>query len=78
MLAETLLLLAVVRALSCLFLVYSAYVVPMQLSFWMRDNPCDPYETLYTDLVVDTFFLVSDSPSRHALTHRPLIPLSSG
>ncbi len=55
--------------LSCLFLVYSAYVVPMQLSFWMRDNPCDPFQTLYTDLLVDTFFLVSDSqlaaPSLH-------------
>jgi hypothetical protein len=48
---------------SCAFLIYSAYVVPMQLSFWMRDDPCDPFPTLYTDAVVDTYFLVRAAPA---------------
>ncbi len=44
---------------SCLFLSYSAYVVPMQLSFWINDDdPCQSFSTLYSDIVVDTYFLV--------------------
>ncbi len=45
-------------AMSCLLLAYSAYVVPMQLSFWITDDPCDPFPTLYTDVVVDIYFMV--------------------
>jgi hypothetical protein len=44
--------------LSCLLLAYSAYVVPMQLSFWITDDLCNPFPTLYSDIVVDTYFLV--------------------
>ena len=51
-------LVAGLMALSFVFLAYSAYVVPMQLSFWANRDPCDPFPTLYFDLVVDTYFLV--------------------
>ncbi len=45
-------------AVSCLLLGYSAYVVPMQLSFWITDDLCNPFPTLYSDVVVDTYFMV--------------------
>ncbi len=44
--------------LSCLLLAYSAYVVPMQLSFWITDDLCNPFPTLYSDIFVDSYFLV--------------------
>ena len=50
-------------ALSFLFLAYSAYVVPMQLSFWAIRDACDPFPTLTFDLVVDTYFLVREARS---------------
>jgi hypothetical protein len=49
---------AVLMTLSFLFLAYSAYVVPMQLSFWAHREACDPFPTLSFDLVVDSYFLV--------------------
>ena len=36
-----------------------------QLSFWVSDNPCYTFPTLYFDVFVDTFFLVRPQ-------HRPL------
>jgi hypothetical protein len=45
-------------ALSCMLLAYSAYVVPMQLSFWITDDLCNPFPTLYSDALVDTYFIV--------------------
>ncbi len=45
-------------ALSCLLLAYTAYVVPMQLSFWISDDICDPFPTLYSDVLVDSYFMV--------------------
>jgi hypothetical protein len=45
-------------SMSCLLLAYSAYAVPMQLSFWDREDPCNPFPTLYIDIFVDTFFMV--------------------
>ena len=56
---------------SCCFLIYSAYVVPMQLSFWMRDDPCDPFPTLYSDALVDTYFLVGRARSGDACLIHP-------
>ncbi len=44
--------------MSCLLLAYSAYAVPMQLSIWNNDDPCNPFPTLYIDLFVDSFFMV--------------------
>ena len=38
-------------------LVYSAAVVPLQLSLWER-KLCQPVPTLYFDIIVDSFFLV--------------------
>jgi hypothetical protein len=43
---------------SFVFLAYSAYVVPMQLSFWAHREACDPFPTISFDLVVDTYFMV--------------------
>ncbi len=50
---------AAILSLSCLFLAYSAYAVPMQLSFWNSQDPCDEFPTLFIDVVVDTYFMVS-------------------
>ena len=44
--------------MSCLLLAYSSYAVPMQLSFWDREDPCNPFPTLYIDIFVDSFFIV--------------------
>jgi hypothetical protein len=44
--------------MSFMFLAYSAYVVPMQLSFWAHREACDPFPTISFDLVVDTYFMV--------------------
>ena len=38
-------------------LVYSAFMVPIQLTFWNVDDPCWVYPTLYFDMFVDVFFL---------------------
>jgi hypothetical protein len=32
-----------------------------QLSFWVNDNPCYTFPTLYCDIFVDSFFLVSST-----------------
>ena len=40
-------------------LVYTAMVVPVQIFLWDNSEPCNMFPTLYFDLVVDTFFLVS-------------------
>jgi hypothetical protein len=45
-------------SIRCLLLAYSAYAVPMQLSFWDREDPCNPFPTRYIDIFVDTFFIV--------------------
>ena len=55
---------AVLMGLSCSFLAYSGLVVPMQLSFWLTENPCNPYPTLYSDVVVDTYFMVCKMPNQ--------------
>ena len=39
-------------------LVYTALVVPVQLSLWRDEDVCDPFPTLYFDTVIDSFFLV--------------------
>ena len=43
---------------NALLLVYSAAVVPIQLSFWEKQDICHVYPTLFCDLLVDTVFLV--------------------
>ena len=42
-----------------MLLVYSALVIPFQLSFWVEDDVCNPSPTLYCDVLVDTIFLVN-------------------
>ena len=43
---------------SAMMLVYSAFMVPVQLTFWNVDDPCWVYPTLYFDMFLDIFFLV--------------------
>ena len=40
-------------------LAYSAAIVPVQLSFWEQIDICTAQPTLYFDVFVDSFFLVS-------------------
>ncbi len=44
--------------LTGVLLVYSSLIVPVQLSFWMKDDPCFVVPTLTLDVFVDFFFLV--------------------
>ncbi len=41
-----------------MLLVYTALLVPMQLSFWQRDDPCWVPRSLPLDLFADAYFLV--------------------
>jgi hypothetical protein len=50
-------------AVSGVFLLYTAMIVPIQLFLWSYENPCIIFPTLYLDLIVDLFFLV-DTPPR--------------
>ena len=45
--------------LSGALLLYTALVVPVQILVWDYSDPCRMFPTLYFDLGVDTFFLVS-------------------
>ena len=45
--------------INAVLLVYSALVIPFQLSFWVEDDVCNPSPTLYCDVFVDTIFLVN-------------------
>ncbi len=40
-------------------LLYTAITVPVQICLWSYDDPCNIFPTLYFDVVVDSFFLVS-------------------
>ena len=42
-------------------LVYSAVIIPPQLCLWNYDDPCKMFPTLYFDVFVDSFFLVTES-----------------
>ena len=45
--------------LSCLLLVYSAIVVPVQIFVWDYSDPCHAFPTLNLDIFIDSFFIVS-------------------
>jgi hypothetical protein len=64
---------------SALFLLYTAVIVPVQLCLWTYDDPCEKFPTLYFDVIVDTFFLVTLSAiSRpHQYNHK-LVSLLAG
>jgi hypothetical protein len=52
-------------AVSGVFLLYTAGVVPVQLFLWNYDDSCRAFPTLYFDVVVDVFFMVRCAfPSR--------------
>jgi hypothetical protein len=40
-------------------LLYTAVVVPAQIFLWDYSDPCNTFPTLYLDVLVDSFFLVS-------------------
>ena len=40
-------------------LFYTAMVVPVQIFMWDYSNQCNMFPTLYFDVMVDLFFLVS-------------------
>lgn len=44
---------------SGILLLYTSIVVPVQICLWNYDNPCRVFFTLYFDIFVDSFFLVS-------------------
>jgi hypothetical protein len=43
-------------------LFYTAMVVPVQIFMWDYSDPCTMFPTLYFDVLVDTFFMVSIDP----------------
>jgi hypothetical protein len=45
--------------MSCALLLYTAIVVPIQILVWDYNDPCNKFPTLFLDLFVDSFFLVS-------------------
>jgi hypothetical protein len=44
-------------ALSGVFLLYTAGIVPVQLFLWNYDDACRAFPTLYFDLLVDIFMV---------------------
>jgi hypothetical protein len=52
-------LVAAILFLSGALLLYTALVVPIQILVWDYSDPCQTFPTLYFDIGVDTFFLVS-------------------
>ena len=57
---------AVMLFLSGSLLFYTAIIVPVQICLWSYDDPCKAFTTLFFDVVVDTFFLVSATADAHA------------
>ena len=45
--------------MSGILLLYTAMVVPVQIFMWDYSDPCNFFPTLYFDIYVDCFFLVS-------------------
>jgi hypothetical protein len=45
--------------MSGIFLLYTAVIVPVQICMWTYDDPCNKFPTLFFDVVVDSFFMVS-------------------
>ena len=48
---------AAVQIVSTLLLLYSVFLVPVQLSFWDNPDPCVVYPSLYFDMFADAFFV---------------------
>lgn len=58
--------------LTASMLLYTAAIVPFQICLWNYDDPCNKFPSLYFDVFVDTFFLVTASPLRAPNTSRLL------
>jgi hypothetical protein len=46
-------------SLSGISLLYTAVVVPAQIFLWDYSDPCNTFPTLFLDVAVDSFFLVT-------------------
>ena len=44
---------------SGMFLLYTAIVVPVQMFMWDYTDPCHTFPTLFADVFIDSYFLVS-------------------
>jgi hypothetical protein len=55
---------AVMLFMSGALLLYTAITVPVQICLWSYDDPCNRFVTLYFDVAVDSFFLVSPNCAR--------------
>ena len=44
---------------SAALLLYTAVIVPVQICLWNYEDPCNAFPTLYFDVIVDAFFMVS-------------------
>ncbi len=53
---------------SAILLLYTAVVAPAQIFMWDYTNTCEYFPTLYLDLLVDSFFLVT-IPNTFPLLH---------
>ena len=53
------LILAGMLFISGTLLFYTSMVVPVQIFMWDYSDPCNIFPTLYFDLAVDFFFMVS-------------------
>jgi len=40
-------------------LMYTAIIVPLQICMWNYDDPCNMFPTLYFDVGIDMYFIVS-------------------
>jgi hypothetical protein len=57
---NVILMMAAIVFLSGTFLLYTAVIAPAQIFLWESDDEeCNVFPTLYIDLFVDTFFIVS-------------------
>ena len=53
------LVLAGMNICSTVLLFYTAVIVPVQILIWNYDDPCVMFPTLYFDILVDFFFMVT-------------------
>jgi hypothetical protein len=57
--------------MSGILLVYTAVIVPVQLCLWSYDDPCNYFPTLFFDVFVDSFFLVSNTQTHARASQFP-------
>ncbi len=56
---------------SAALLLYTAVIVPVQICLWSSEDPCNAFPTLYFDVIVDAFFVVSTRRAGYTVSARP-------